>query len=390
MDSLLFFDHVMRKISELWSRWWGSNPLPTVYDTVALPGELQRRTKISFIVTVVSFVVTAALWPAPNQLSAKGIFNVPRKESKPSVSLSQDLSLVFDQLPLSKQVYVEHLEESNFFTLTILPRALTLAFELVDSSPNHAQRRLYSADNAPLMIAHETSSATHYALSAGTLKLFFGPPRETEVHLKPLETATVNVESHTLRFTNAHATQPADFSITPSSTKGAQNNTTTLFHLKTLHPTTTPISLRIQMPYTDSGGYAKKIVAFNATTRSWDTVPDYHNIENKFVETEITMMPASIALDTNTAAHDGIASWYSFKNCLCAASRVYPKGTKLEVMRLKTGKRVIVTVNDYGPEEWTGRVIDLDKRAFAEIGSIRAGLIYVRVSPVYDTTDKHP
>ena len=46
------------------------------------------------------------------------------------------------------------------------------------------------------------------------------------------------------------------------------------------------------------------------------------------------------------------------------------------------GKSVIVTINDYGPELWTGRIIDLDKVAFEAIGNLKGGVMPVRIEVV--------
>lgn len=81
----------------------------------------------------------------------------------------------------------------------------------------------------------------------------------------------------------------------------------------------------------------------------------------------------------------GVASWYAYKKCDCAASPDYPKGTKLKVTNLDNGKSIVVKVNDFGPERdiFPDRVIDLDKVAFAKIGSLRAGILKnVKVTPI--------
>jgi hypothetical protein len=81
----------------------------------------------------------------------------------------------------------------------------------------------------------------------------------------------------------------------------------------------------------------------------------------------------------------GLASWYNYKHCNCAASPDVPKGTKLKVSRQDDPSQfVIVTVNDYGPDraKHPERVIDLDKVAFAKIGNPRGGVLAVRVEPV--------
>ncbi|KKR07355.1 MAG: Rare lipoprotein A [Parcubacteria group bacterium GW2011_GWC2_39_14] len=73
----------------------------------------------------------------------------------------------------------------------------------------------------------------------------------------------------------------------------------------------------------------------------------------------------------------GQASWYKYKNCDCAASPDYPKGTKLKVKNIDNGKEVVVTVNDYGPDRslFPNRVIDLDKIAFKKLGALSCGVL---------------
>ncbi|MFA6537476.1 MAG: septal ring lytic transglycosylase RlpA family protein [Patescibacteria group bacterium] len=74
---------------------------------------------------------------------------------------------------------------------------------------------------------------------------------------------------------------------------------------------------------------------------------------------------------------NGSASWYKYKNCLCAASPDYPKGTMLKVKDLDSDKEVIVRVNDFGPERniFPDRVIDLDSVAFKKLAKLSRGII---------------
>ena len=84
-----------------------------------------------------------------------------------------------------------------------------------------------------------------------------------------------------------------------------------------------------------------------------------------------------VALAKSETLHIGEASWYAYKNCDCAASPDYPKGTKLLVEDLDSGKSVVVTVNDYGPDRaiFPKRIIDLDKVAFRQLASPSFGLL---------------
>lgn len=80
----------------------------------------------------------------------------------------------------------------------------------------------------------------------------------------------------------------------------------------------------------------------------------------------------------------GSASWYAYKNCRCAASPDFPKGTRVKVTSQLTGKSTVVRINDWGPERniFPDRVIDLDKLAFKEFAPTGAGLIRVTVKPL--------
>ncbi len=75
----------------------------------------------------------------------------------------------------------------------------------------------------------------------------------------------------------------------------------------------------------------------------------------------------------------GGASWYDFGNGLTAAHRTLPKGTIVTVTNLANGKVVQVRINDRGPFV-KGRIIDLNRPAFAALAAPSEGLIDVRIS----------
>jgi len=84
----------------------------------------------------------------------------------------------------------------------------------------------------------------------------------------------------------------------------------------------------------------------------------------------------------------GIASWYRdyrtasgerFNvNARAAAHRNLPFGSKVRVIDLKTGKSIIVRINDRGPYI-RGRIIDLTVGAARELGVYRRGIARVRI-----------
>ena len=92
----------------------------------------------------------------------------------------------------------------------------------------------------------------------------------------------------------------------------------------------------------------------------------------------------------------GIASWYGEPHhgrktangerfdayaAHTAAHKTLPFNVCAEVENLRTGKSVLVRINDRGPFA-KGRVIDLSKKAASEIGLVRAGVARVRVEAV--------
>lgn len=77
----------------------------------------------------------------------------------------------------------------------------------------------------------------------------------------------------------------------------------------------------------------------------------------------------------------GQGTWYSYQGGLFAASTTLPKGAYAKITNTQNGKSVVVQINDYGPQG-KGRIIDLDKVAFAKIASLGAGVIGVKVEPI--------
>ena len=61
-----------------------------------------------------------------------------------------------------------------------------------------------------------------------------------------------------------------------------------------------------------------------------------------------------------------------------AAHKKLPFGTKVKVTNVKNDKSVIVRINDRGPFI-AGRIIDLSRSAFNEIGHLDTGILDVRI-----------
>lgn len=124
------------------------------------------------------------------------------------------------------------------------------------------------------------------------------------------------------------------------------------------------------------------------------TLENGQEVNKELVSEEITSQPVpkKIALGKKPvpapdpvptgASQVGTASWYDYGSTPTCAHRDYPAGTRLLVINNSTGASVIVTVNDYGPAAWTGRVIDLNSVAFSMIAPLSQGLVEVTVTPI--------
>lgn len=125
----------------------------------------------------------------------------------------------------------------------------------------------------------------------------------------------------------------------------------------------------------------KRIYFFNAVSQAWEELPsmDYPNLNS--VRALIHLPYARLAVFSDPVMSSGKASWYAYKECNCAASPDYPKGTFLVVSAVNSEKSVTVEVNDYGPDRSVhpDRVIDLDAVAFAQLAPLGAGIIDVVV-----------
>ena len=92
---------------------------------------------------------------------------------------------------------------------------------------------------------------------------------------------------------------------------------------------------------------------------------------------------AMVGCGTASAAQQGLASYYKSghqtangerfnPHGLTAAHRTLPFGTMVRVTNLKSGKSVVVRINDRGPFV-KGRIIDVSKAAAGKLGFIRSG-----------------
>lgn len=116
---------------------------------------------------------------------------------------------------------------------------------------------------------------------------------------------------------------------------------------------------------------------------------DYENgkeVKKVKLASKITKKPINQIEATGTRlktgkADSGIASWYNAGPNECA-HRTFPPGTWLRVTNTVNGRQVFVRVAGYGPQAGTGKLIDLDNKAFKQLAPLGQGTAKVKVEEI--------
>jgi len=113
---------------------------------------------------------------------------------------------------------------------------------------------------------------------------------------------------------------------------------------------------------------------------------DGKEISRKILESKVVKEPVDEIVTQGTLVkvgkvHTGLASWYAWTGTMAAANPWLPMGSYVRVTNKANGKSVIVKINDRGPFG-PGRIIDLDKVAFAQIASVGAGVVDVKMEVI--------
>jgi rare lipoprotein A len=110
----------------------------------------------------------------------------------------------------------------------------------------------------------------------------------------------------------------------------------------------------------------------------------------------LALVPMLGASDAKAYSQTGIASYYwqgkvtangerYRPDGISAAHKTLPFGTRVKVTHLKSGRSIIVRINDRGPFI-KGRIIDLSRGAAGQLGIKGAGLARVKIEVVGKAT----
>lgn len=118
-------------------------------------------------------------------------------------------------------------------------------------------------------------------------------------------------------------------------------------------------------------------------------------MQRLFLTAVVIIIAGMVQAGAATAAQVGKASYYccSFAgkltangerfnpNAMTAAHKTLPFGSLVRVVHTKTGRSVVVRINDRGPYAG-GRIIDLSKGAAAKLGFVNSGVASVRIEVI--------
>ncbi len=104
-------------------------------------------------------------------------------------------------------------------------------------------------------------------------------------------------------------------------------------------------------------------------------------LKTETIKEPVTEVTTQGTLVKTGKSHRGAASWYAWTGTMAAANPWLPMGSYVKVTNVDNGKSVIVKINDRGPFA-PGRIIDLDKVAFAKIASLGAGVVNVKMEEI--------
>ena len=100
----------------------------------------------------------------------------------------------------------------------------------------------------------------------------------------------------------------------------------------------------------------------------------------------LILLGATLAAPVTPYKQNGLAVYYPGRadaaTRMTAAHRTLPKGTWVRVTHRRTGRSVIVKINDRGPWDQYARIIDLSKFAAGKLGILSEGVAPVTLEVI--------
>jgi rare lipoprotein A len=111
------------------------------------------------------------------------------------------------------------------------------------------------------------------------------------------------------------------------------------------------------------------------------TVSAAQELAWKAQQVELTKELVQTGLASYYSGHGRKASGKNHKSGLTAAHRTLPFGSRVQVTDLGSGREVVVVIDDRGPYR-KKRIIDLSRKAAAQLGIVKRGIARVRIRQI--------
>lgn len=145
----------------------------------------------------------------------------------------------------------------------------------------------------------------------------------------------------------------------------------------------------IELQYASDNLKTKRIYFWDRNWQQWRPLRSVNRLDAKTVRAFTHLPYSKVAVFEEDRTREGIASWYRDGRVYTASSNDYPVGSFAKVTNVDTGASVVVKIVSTGPFV-DGRVIDLERTAFAAIANPSAGVAKVVVEPTEEPTVQRP
>lgn len=199
---------------------------------------------------------------------------------------------------------------------------------------------------------------------------------------------------------NSLSLDNVDASKITVSWKGSSNSTSKSdrYAIKVNGEELVEINAETRLPDTTNNYEKDALQATNRLRRLLGNAPPLREVSGKplplpkLPQVVLPKLPKKISVGPVQIVLNGWASWYGpgfngnrsasgeifNQNALTAAHRSLPFGTRVKVTNMRTGRSVVVRINDRGPHI-RGRIIDLSAAAARILGVMQTGTAPVRV-----------
>lgn len=134
----------------------------------------------------------------------------------------------------------------------------------------------------------------------------------------------------------------------------------------------------IELAYQSDSHKTKRIFFWDRNWQQWRPLRTVNLLDAERARAFTHLPYSKVAVFEEDRTREGIASWYRDSRAYTASSNDFAIGSRVKVTNVENGASVVVTIASTGPYV-DGRVIDLERTAFAALADPAAGVAKVVV-----------